>query len=121
MKPTVAALLLSLFAGAVSGKECNCSIYPFEPNPPCFRICVKALSLDTSKDLSSVKNIDPGVAVGIKVLSEGERHETGGTDMRHINFNNINEKADLEREALKLLNTKTKSTELNKQKGPGSN
>lgn len=112
MKTTVTALLLSLIAGVVSAKECNCSIYPFEPNPPCFRICVKTLSLDTNKDLSTVKNIDPGVAVGIKVLSESESPEatiSKGTNVKHINFNKINGKADLEREALKLLNTKSRS------------
>jgi hypothetical protein len=115
MKTIITASLLSLFAATVSAKECNCSTYPFTPNPPCFRICVKALSLDTNADLSTVKNIDPGVAIGIKVLSEGERQETTitkGMDMKHINFSNINEKADLEREALKLLNTKSKSMEL---------
>ncbi len=99
MKNVVAALLMSIFAAVVSAAECDCSSYPFKPNPPCFGICVARLSSHKNMDLSAVKNIDSGVAVGIKVLSDGKND--GEAD-----FKNINGKADLEREALKSLNAR---------------
>lgn len=100
MKRIVIALPLFLLTVAVSATECDCSSYPFKPNPPCYGICISNLSSSKNINLTNVKNIDPGVAVGIKVISESKYRET-------TNFMGIKEKADLEREALRLINFKT--------------
>lgn len=79
-----------------SAADCDCTSYPFKPNPPCYSVCVANLSSNKNNDLSAVKKLDPGVAVGIKVLSESKTRAS-------INFKHINGKSDLEREALKSL------------------
>ena len=51
-------LLLSLLffsASTGSSTECDCSIYPFKPNPPCYGHCVGKLSSQKNVDLSTVK------------------------------------------------------------------
>jgi hypothetical protein len=98
MNKVVPSILLLLAASSVLAAECDCSNYPFKPNPPCYGICVAKLSSKKDIDLSTVKNIDPGVSVGIKVLSESK-------DRNATDFANIKEKSDLERAALKSLNS----------------
>ena len=93
-------LLLLLSSSSVLAVECDCTIYPFKPNPPCYSACVAKLSSQKNIDLSAVKNIDPGVAVGIKVLSESKERYV-------IDFKSIEGKPDLEREALKSLNLRS--------------
>ena len=67
---------------------CDCSIYPFEPNPPCVRECVKKLTLDSSISLNKIQNIDPTVAHDIWQLRS---YGAGSVD-----FSKLNSKADLE-------------------------
>lgn len=110
MKKIVPVLLLSFSATGASAAECDCRSYPFKPNPPCFGLCVDNLSLHKDINLSTVKNIDPGVAVGIKILAT-ERTVHGASDKgingnTDIDFKSINGKADLERAALKSLNSR---------------
>jgi hypothetical protein len=94
----VGALLWMLFfTASASATDCDCSIYPFKPNPPCFSICVAKLSSEGSTELSAVKNIDPEVSDAIKAISESRERST-------IKFENINEKADLKREAMRIRN-----------------
>lgn len=100
MNKFVLSLMLLLAAANVSAAECDCSKYPFKPNPPCYGLCVAKLSSQRDIDLSTVKNIDPGVFVGIKVLSESKSRVD--TD-----FKSIKGKADLERAALKSLTSKS--------------
>lgn len=73
--------------------ECDCTKYPFKPNPPCYGMCIAKFTSNTHMDITKVKNIDPGVSLGIKVLSATKNHKV-------INFDAIKNKADLEREAL---------------------
>lgn len=88
--------LLMLFTPMTAkAAECDCTTYPFRPNPPCYGQCVERLSAKPGGRFSNVRNIDPGVSVGIRVLSEGDRSS--------IDFKGISGKADLERAALKSL------------------
>ncbi|MCK4587295.1 MAG: hypothetical protein KAU29_08130 [Gammaproteobacteria bacterium] len=79
--------------------ECDCTKYPFKPNPPCYGKCVAKFTSNGRMDITKVKNIDPGVSIGIKVLSAQE-------DYKNINFNNISNKTDLEREVLRYFEFK---------------
>lgn len=90
-----AALLpLLFFTASASATDCDCSIYPFKPNPPCYSMCVAKLSSKGNTELSGVKNIDPDVSAAIKAISESnERSE--------VKFANINGEADLKREAMR--------------------
>ena len=62
-----------VFSGATSTPArkvaCDCSSYPFTPNPPCYGQCVGKFVKVSNPDLSSVKDLDPGVAVSLKVLA----------------------------------------------------
>lgn len=98
MNKVLLSLLFLFSAAGVSATECDCSNYPFQPNPPCYGICVEQLSSQKNIDLTDVKNIDPGVSVGIKVLSESQNLDA-------IDFKSIKGKADLEREALNSMNS----------------
>ncbi len=82
---------------AFSGPQCDCTSYPFKPNPPCFSVCVaKIAKSKQGGDLLKVKNIDPGVFVALDVLSKSK-------DLERIDFSSINKKSDLERAALTVL------------------
>lgn len=105
MKKPIASFLLSLglscFAqqnagtgvpgstGAPTATTCDCTSYPFKPNPPCFGTCVGHLSRTPDPDLSAVKGLDPGVAVNIRVLAANPKRQA-------IDFSNMREKSDLE-------------------------
>lgn len=91
----VVSLLLLYFTTCVSATECDCSIYPFKPNPPCYRMCVANLSSGKDIDLSNIKNIDPEVSAAITVLSKS-------TDRNAIKFEKINGEVDLIRAAAKV-------------------
>lgn len=75
-----------------SAAVCDCTSYPFKPNPPCFGSCVGKLASARNPDLSSVKGLDPGVSVGIRVLAANPKKNT-------IDFSSISGKSDLERAA----------------------
>lgn len=95
MKRVALLLPLVLLAVGVSAEECDCSTYPFKPNPPCYSACVAKLSSAKEIDLSSVKNIDQEVYRAIKAIAASKnRHD--------IDFNNITGKAALKREAVSL-------------------
>ena len=92
-KITDCIFLVLFLAGSASA--CDCTTYPFKPNPPCYSECVETLTSNKNINLSSVKNIDPGVSVSISVLRQQ-------ADMSTINASAINDKASLEREAERL-------------------
>lgn len=75
---------------------CDCTSYPFKPNPPCFGSCVGKLTSTRSPDLSAVKGLDPGVSVSIKVLAANPKKEA-------IDFSKMRGKFDLEQAADKSL------------------
>ena len=96
VKISIIPLLVLIATKVVAEDKCDCTIYPFKPNPPCYGECVKALSANTDTDLSKVKNLDAGVSVGIKVLADSP--ERSGID-----FESIRGKSDLEKAALESL------------------
>lgn len=83
-------------AGLTVARECDCTEYPFKPNPPCFNLCVAKLSAKPVSEAAVVKNIDPGVSVSIGVLSQSKNRAA-------IDFKSIQGKQDLENAALKSL------------------
>lgn len=91
-------IAISLFvvsaANAQDATKCKCLEWPFLPDPPCPNVCFRSLTDQKDLDLSKVKNLDPGVAVSIRVLR---------ADKSKIDFANINSKRDLEKLALDSL------------------
>jgi len=88
--------LLILFVGSNGAYACDCSSYPFKPNPPCYGDCVGLLAKDRSIDLKSIKNLDAGVAVGVSVLRNGKNAEA-------VDFSAINNKRGLENAAAGIV------------------
>jgi hypothetical protein len=88
--------MLTTFEAAAFAQDCDCTAYPFKPNPPCFGQCVAKLSAKPPAESGNVANIDPGVSVGIRVLSESKNKST-------IDFKSMQGKPDLEKAALKAL------------------
>lgn len=97
MKSFALLITLASAATAVAAQDCDCTSYPFKPNPPCYGQCVAKLSAKTLGQTSLVKGIDPGVSVGIGVLSQAK-------DRSAVDFKAIQGKQDLERAALKSMN-----------------
>lgn len=83
-------------AGSASTVACDCTSYPFRPNPPCFGACVGKLASSPNPDLSTVKGLDPGVSVSIRVLAAYPKKQS-------IDFSSIRGKSDLEQAADKSL------------------
>jgi hypothetical protein len=83
-------------ASATTAQGCDCTTYPFKPNPPCFGECVAKLSAKPVSGADRTKNIDPGVSVGIRVLSQSKERDS-------VDFESIRGKKDLEREVLKSM------------------
>lgn len=79
-------------AASGSTVACDCTSYPFKPNPPCFGACVGKLASSPSPDLSGVKGLDPGVSVSIRVLAAYPKKQA-------LDFSNIQGKSDLEQAA----------------------
>ena len=96
MNKALPLIALLSFLGAATAQECDCTAYPFKPNPPCFGHCVSKLSAKPITETAVVKNIDPGVSVGIGVLSQTKDRST-------VDFKAIQGKQDLERAALKSM------------------
>ena len=96
MKRSLLFMTLLSSLGMACAQDCDCSAYPFKPNPPCFGHCVSKLSAEPPSATEDVKNIDPGVAVGIGVLSQSKVRSA-------VDFKAIQGKQDLERAALKSM------------------
>lgn len=99
MRTIIFYLLITFSTAAVSATECDCSNYPFQPNPPCYGICIDKLSSAGHIDTQMVTGIDPGVAVGINVISESKFRDKNILLV-------IKGKKGLEREALRLMSAK---------------
>lgn len=89
-------IALSPYTALALAENCDCTSYPFKPNPPCFGHCVAFLSAKSQSNAVAVRNIDPGVSVGINVLSKS-------ADRSSIDFKSIKGKADLEKAALESM------------------
>ncbi|WP_374568109.1 hypothetical protein [Ideonella sp.] len=109
-------VLILLIATATLGQgfaadQCDCTIYPFTPNPPCYGKCVGQLTSLKGTDFSKIKQLDPGVAVGLKVIASRP-------DKSAIDFSKIKGKKDLEGLALESLES-SKKFELVPVESPG--
>ena len=99
--PTVAAsapptILFARSASVPVGVSCDCTSYPFKPNPPCFGLCVERFADTKNTTLLSVKGLDPGVAVSLKVLAASP----GGST---FDYKKLSSKAELETAAQKAV------------------
>src|SRR3954447_14170667 len=54
-------ILFSPAASVPVKASCDCTSYPFKPNPPCFGVCVERFAESKNPDLQAVKGLDPGV------------------------------------------------------------
>jgi hypothetical protein len=95
-QPSPGADFLKPGTSAAPTVSCDCTSYPFKPNPPCFGSCVGKLASTPTPDLAAVKGLDPGVSVSIKVLAANPKRET-------IDFSGMKGKADLEKAADRSL------------------
>ena len=97
MNKVLACIAMTVVAAGVHAQDCDCTKYPFTPNPPCFNKCVEKLAAKAPAEAASgVRGIDPGVYVGIRVLSETKAKAV-------VDFSRIKDKAGLEREASKAM------------------
>jgi hypothetical protein len=89
-------IVFVFMCSVVHAQDCTCDIYPFEPNPPCFKQCVKFLVKNKEVKLSGIQNLDPGVAVSISALRNVK-------DLSNLNLEFITNKKELEEEAVKII------------------
>jgi hypothetical protein len=83
-------------SAAIKSATCDCTSYPFKPNPPCFGLCIGKFAETKNPNLSFVKGLDPGVAVSLKVLAASPNSAS-------FDFTKLNGKADLESAAQKAI------------------
>ena len=99
MNRILAILSLSMTSSVIAATTCNCFDYPYRPDPPCPTLCYKKLIVGGFGDIARVKNLDPGVAVHLRILSSQ-------SDKGLIDFDKLNSKEDLERQTLQILERK---------------
>jgi hypothetical protein len=107
MKTWILALPLLALGDLGHAQQCNCTSYPFKPDPPCFGMCAEKLTARPVSETAAVKNIDPGVGVAIGVLSQHGNREK-------VDFKAITTKKDLERAALGAMKSNEKAAVLPK-------
>jgi hypothetical protein len=61
-------------------EACNCKIYPYKPDPPCFKQCTALLLSTSSKsDLERILGLDPALAKKVSAqdaeLTAAEKQE----------------------------------------------
>ncbi len=60
--------LMTIILIPIPALSCDCMVYPFVPNPPCYDKCTSYLKINKNIDLSKIKNIDPAVKMSIAIL-----------------------------------------------------
>lgn len=98
----------STASARIKSVSCDCTSYPFRPNPPCFGTCIGKLAGTHNPDLNSVKGLDPGVAVSIKVLAASPNRAA-------VDFTEMKSKNDLEKAAERAFQGKDLKLEPAKQ------
>ena len=54
----ISSVLFVVYSGAFAAEDCDCTIFPFKPNPPCFDVCTAhALSKLRESNIDSVVNL----------------------------------------------------------------
>lgn len=95
MKKTLFIFLASFCIPTIA-EDCGCKIYPFEPNPPCYKKCIKYLVENKNVKLTDIENIEPSVAVSIFALRKKERDSI-------VNLDSITNQKELQLEAIKVI------------------
>ena len=88
MRTAVGFVICLWVSSAGLASDCDCTIYPFKPNPPCYGKCVAIVSKQ-DVDLSSIKGMDANISRSIKALSLRP-------DRSAISFSSIQGQNDLE-------------------------
>lgn len=73
MRNALFAVFLQL-VGEATAAQCDCTIYPFKPDPPCVQQCsAKFLSMADYSSLVTVLKLSPEVAQGVAAIPLGQR------------------------------------------------
>ena len=76
MRWMIVLVLLSVTNPGIAA-DCDCTIFPFKPDPPCFDICTaKSLSVATVSELVKIAGIDSNIARLIVSIPENQRPST---------------------------------------------
>ncbi len=60
---TLVIILVFMSAQKIMAEDCNCTIFPFKPDPPCFKICATSLiDKATIEELEFIVGLDKDVA-----------------------------------------------------------
>ena len=56
-----------MYWGVAKAQDCDCKITPYKPNPPCFKICVMKMLLESSKEkLQSTVKLSSALSIKVK-------------------------------------------------------
>jgi len=73
----IIVLALFSFTNPCIAADCDCTIFPFKPDPPCFDICTaKHLAAATASELQTIAGIDSNIAQLISSIPENQRPRT---------------------------------------------
>lgn len=73
----IIVLVLLSFTNPSIAADCDCTIFPFKPDPPCFDICTaKHLAVATASELETIVGIDSNIARRIASIPENQRPPT---------------------------------------------
>jgi hypothetical protein len=76
MRWIIVLVLLSFTSPSIAA-DCDCTIFPFKPDPPCFDICTaKHLAVATTSELETIAGIDSNIAQIISSIPENQRPRT---------------------------------------------
>ena len=76
MRWIIVLVLLSFTSPGIAA-DCDCTIFPFKPDPPCFDICTaKHLAVATASELKTIAGIDSNIARIIASIPENKRPRT---------------------------------------------
>lgn len=89
MKAILALLPLCLTILPASAYACDCTKYPFMPNPPCYSACVARLYRSDISVTRGVTNIDPDVVTAVQAMQK--------QGISNVDFGAIGDKEALEK------------------------
>ncbi|MFH1580628.1 MAG: hypothetical protein ABIC39_00895 [Pseudomonadota bacterium] len=76
MRWIIVLVLISVTNPGIAA-NCDCTIYPFNPDPPCFDVCTaKHLSVATASELTTIVRVDQNIARLIARIPENQRPPT---------------------------------------------
>ena len=70
----IVAMFFLTFTSPSIAADCDCTIFPFKPDPPCFDVCTaKHLAVATASELMTIAGIDSNIARLIAGIPENQR------------------------------------------------